>query len=189
MNFDYYIGWFVTKLCCILQFVRSGRLFVDHLAKQFARTGFHSDQATIHTSAQASSSTTRGAKGAAAQYARRMLKDYKFPEIRTEDCDQSYLLGSGPGGQNVNKLQNAAQLRHKPTNIVVKVHESRLLQENIKLAFDALKFAVDRHLNGDACYESEFQRLERKYEKKTKRAREKRRQSKQAPGSSDDVSS
>ncbi|KAI6191173.1 RF-PROK-I domain-containing protein [Aphelenchoides bicaudatus] len=109
-----------------------------------------------------------------------MLKEYKLPEIRTEDCEQKYIQGWGPGGQAVNKKQNAAQVIHKPTGIVVKVHESRLLQDNIKLAFERLKLAVDRHLNGDNCYEEEFKRLERKYEQRAKKSREKRRKLKEA---------
>jgi protein subunit release factor A len=49
---------------------------------------------------------------------------------------------------------NAAQLRHIPTNIVVKVHESRLLQDNIQIAFDRLKLAIDNQLNGENSYEA-----------------------------------
>jgi len=86
------------------------------------------------------------------------------------------MSGSGPGGQKVNTSQNAVQLRHKPTNIVVKVHESRLLQENVQIAFERLKLEVDRHLNGKNCYMELFKRLEREREEKFNRARAKRRQ-------------
>jgi protein subunit release factor B len=67
-----------------------------------------------------------------------MLKEYELPEIKSgkryilqhrpiqmvvlEDCEQTYISGWGPGGQKVNTAQNAAQLRHKPTNIVIKVN-------------------------------------------------------------------
>lgn len=62
---------------------------------------------------------------------------------------------------------------------IFQVHESRLLQDNIKIAFERLKYAVDNHLNGSKSYEAEFQRFERRYEQRTKRTREKRRQIKE----------
>ena len=33
------------------------------------------------------------------------------------------------------------------------VHESRLLPKNVDIAFERMKHAVDRHYNGDDCYE------------------------------------
>ncbi|KAK6034064.1 hypothetical protein COOONC_28424 [Cooperia oncophora] len=83
------------------------------------------------------------------------LKNYKFPELKKEDCEQKYISGWGPGGQKVNTAQNAVQLRHLPTGLVVKVHESRLLPKNIEIAFERLKHALDRHINGDECYEAQ----------------------------------
>ncbi|VDO24746.1 unnamed protein product [Haemonchus placei] len=53
------------------------------------------------------------------------LKNYKFPEIKKDDCEQKFISGWGPGGQKVNTAQNAVQLRHKPTGLVVKVSERR----------------------------------------------------------------
>ncbi|VDM72437.1 unnamed protein product, partial [Strongylus vulgaris] len=101
-----------------------------------------------------------------------------------------YISGWGPGGQKVNTAQNAVQLRHIPTGLVVKVdhiktfslttyikrafqvHESRLLPKNIDIAFERLKFALDRHLNGENCYEEQYKRLQREKELKAKRRRE-----------------
>ncbi|MFH4980685.1 hypothetical protein AB6A40_007394 [Gnathostoma spinigerum] len=107
------------------------------------------------------------------------LKNYVFPEINADSCEQKYISGWGPGGQKVNTAQNAVMLRHKPTNVVVKVHESRLLSKNIKIAFERLKFAVDRHINGDNCYEEQYKRLEALREAKNNRQRQKRRREKE----------
>uniref|UniRef100_A0A7E4VU33 RF_PROK_I domain-containing protein n=1 Tax=Panagrellus redivivus TaxID=6233 RepID=A0A7E4VU33_PANRE len=104
------------------------------------------------------------------------LKDYVFPEIRKEDCDQKFISGWGPGGQKVNTAQNAVMLKHKPTGITVKVHDSRLLPENIKIAHERLKFAVDRHLNGDNSYQAQLDRLQREVELRRNRQRMKKRQ-------------
>ncbi|RCN27104.1 hypothetical protein ANCCAN_27163 [Ancylostoma caninum] len=103
------------------------------------------------------------------------LKDYKFPELKPEDCEQKYISGWGPGGQKVNTAQNAVQLRHIPTGLVVKVHESRLLPKNIDIAFERLKHVLDRHVNGDNCYEEQYKRLQREKEAKVKKKREMQR--------------
>lgn len=67
--------------------VRPGCMFL--LVKQLARLNVFTQ--SFHASATLSSKRT----GAAAQYARRQLKDYQFPEIRNEDCEQNYISGWG----------------------------------------------------------------------------------------------
>uniref|UniRef100_A0A914YVM0 Prokaryotic-type class I peptide chain release factors domain-containing protein n=1 Tax=Panagrolaimus superbus TaxID=310955 RepID=A0A914YVM0_9BILA len=104
-----------------------------------------------------------------------LLKDYVFPEIRKEDCEQKYISGWGPGGQKVNTAQNAVMLKHKPTGITVKVHESRLLPENINIAFERIKLAVDQHINGENCYQSQFQKLQKEIEAKRNQQRKRKR--------------
>ncbi|CAI4227769.1 unnamed protein product [Auanema sp. JU1783] len=108
------------------------------------------------------------------------LKDYKFPEVKKDDCEQKYISGWGPGGQKVNTAQNAVQLRHIPTGLVVKVHESRLLPKNIDIAFERMKFILDRHFNGDNCYEEQFKKLQKAKEQKAKKQRAKNRQMKES---------
>ncbi|CAD5228956.1 unnamed protein product [Bursaphelenchus okinawaensis] len=119
-----------------------------------------------------------GGGGAAAQRARKLLKGYQFPEIRADDCQQQFISGWGPGGQKVNTAQNAVQLKHIPTNVSVKVHESRLLPENVSIAYERLKYAVDKHINKDECYTAQFDRITREYEQKMKSQRRKRREAK-----------
>uniref|UniRef100_A0AC35ERH1 Prokaryotic-type class I peptide chain release factors domain-containing protein n=1 Tax=Panagrolaimus sp. PS1159 TaxID=55785 RepID=A0AC35ERH1_9BILA len=107
--------------------------------------------------------------------AKQLLKDYVFPEIRKEDCEQKYISGWGPGGQKVNTAQNAVMLKHKPTGITVKVHESRLLPDNINIAFERIKLAVDQHINGENSYQSQLQKLQKEIEIKRNQQRKKKR--------------
>ena len=46
-------------------------------------------------------------------------------EIREEDLTESFILGSGPGGQKVNKSCVCVMLVHKPTGQVVKCAQTR----------------------------------------------------------------
>ncbi|KAI1719310.1 RF-1 domain-containing protein [Ditylenchus destructor] len=109
-------------------------------------------------------------------WARRKLKGYVFPVIEQKDCEKKPILGWGPGGQKVNKSQNAIYVRHVPTGCSVKVHESRLLLKNEEIALEKLKLKVDRHLNGDNCYEEQLQRLEREHQEKMARSAAKQRE-------------
>lgn len=51
-----------------------------------------------------------------------------------EDLEESFVLGSGPGGQKVNKTSSAVRLYHAPSGLTVKVGESRSREINRWLA-------------------------------------------------------
>jgi len=51
-----------------------------------------------------------------------------------EDLEESFVLGSGPGGQKVNKTSSAVRLYHAPSGLTVKVGESRSRELNRWLA-------------------------------------------------------
>ncbi|VDP01189.1 unnamed protein product [Soboliphyme baturini] len=79
-------------------------------------------------------------------------KNYQFPEVAERDLEEQFVSGSGPGGQKVNTSQNCVVLKHLPTGIVVKVHESRNLEANRKIARHRLTERLDHHFNGDQCF-------------------------------------
>ncbi|KAK3685945.1 peptide chain release factor-like protein [Podospora appendiculata] len=64
------------------------------------------------------------------------------------EIDESYLKGSGPGGQKINKTNSAVQLIHKPTGIVVKCQATRSREQNRKIAREILAAKVDVLVNG-----------------------------------------
>ncbi|KAF2119163.1 RF-1 domain-containing protein [Lophiotrema nucula] len=54
--------------------------------------------------------------------------------ILDSEIEESFLKGSGPGGQKINKTSSAVQLKHLPTGIVIKCQESRSRSYNRKAA-------------------------------------------------------
>jgi protein subunit release factor B len=62
---------------------------------------------------------------------------------------ESFLKGSGPGGQKINKTSSAVQLKHLPTGIVVKCQETRSRDQNRKLARRILSEKLDEMEKGD----------------------------------------
>ncbi|KAK7966721.1 uncharacterized protein PG986_000998 [Apiospora aurea] len=65
------------------------------------------------------------------------------------DLDESFLKGSGPGGQKINKTNSAVQLKHLPTGIVVKCQETRSRSQNRLIARQLLANRLDDLTKGD----------------------------------------
>lgn len=65
------------------------------------------------------------------------------------DLDESFLKGSGPGGQKINKTNSAVQLKHLPTGIVVKCQATRSRTQNRLIARQLLAERLDDLTRGD----------------------------------------
>lgn len=60
-------------------------------------------------------------------------------DIRPQDVRVEFFRSSGPGGQNVNKVETAVRLHHIPSGLTVTSRESRSQQKNRERAMEILR--------------------------------------------------
>lgn len=93
---------------------------------------------------------------------KRHLDYSKVPKLDEADLEEQFIRGSGPGGQATNKTNNAVLLKHKPTGLIVKCHETRSLWDNKKRAREIMITKLDNLLNKEYSIEAQIRVLEKK---------------------------
>lgn len=63
----------------------------------------------------------------------------KAVEIKAEDLDWQFTTAGGPGGQNVNKVNSAVRLTHRPSGLTLSVRQERSQFQNKQIALDMLR--------------------------------------------------
>lgn len=97
-----------------------------------------------------------------------------YSPLDESELEEMYTKGTGPGGQSVNKTSNCVVLKHIPTGIVVKCHETRSLHSNRKLARQRLQERLDVHYHGENSFvELQKKDFARRKEERKKRTRDK----------------
>ncbi|OXB84955.1 UNVERIFIED_CONTAM: hypothetical protein H355_016077 [Colinus virginianus] len=86
---------------------------------------------------------------------------------------EQFVRGDGPGGQATNKTSNCVVLKHVPSGIVVKCHQTRSVEQNRKLAREILREKVDLFYKGEESdVFKEKKASEKKKQEKKRRAKE-----------------
>lgn len=96
----------------------------------------------------------------------------QLPPLEDDDLVETFVRGSGPGGQKINKTSNRVVLVHEPTQIRVECQETRSLQQNRKIARKRLQMKLDEYYNGS---QSKTQMAARKASTKKARSKAKSR--------------
>ncbi|XP_004636028.1 probable peptide chain release factor C12orf65 homolog, mitochondrial [Octodon degus] len=113
-----------------------------------------------------------GGPAAMLQVARK--RDYPaLLPLDESELEEQFVKGHGPGGQATNKTSNCVVLKHVPSGLVVKCHQTRSVDQNRKLARKILQEKVDVFYNGEnspVCREK--REAEKKKQERKKRAKE-----------------
>ena len=96
----------------------------------------------------------------------------QVPILHPKDLEEKFTLGSGPGGQAVNRTANAVFLKHLPTGLWVKCHQTRSIEKNRKIARQLLTTKLDNHINGENSVENQQKLIDKiKLEKKREKTK------------------
>lgn len=87
------------------------------------------------------------------------------------DCDieETFITGSGSGGQKVNKTSSCVVLQHIPTGVVVKCQKTRYRENNRFFARRVLCEKLDEIINGKQSQASKDAARIRKQKKRRKK--------------------
>lgn len=69
--------------------------------------------------------------------------------VREEDLEERFILGSGSGGQKINKTSSCVYLKHLPTGHEVQCQESRSREKNRALARERLCDFLEKKIAED----------------------------------------
>ena len=100
-----------------------------------------------------------------------LRKDMQSLGVDEADLDERFILGSGAGGQKINKSNTCVMLKHVPTGVVVKCQHTRSREDN--------RFHARRRLC-DKLKEQRDDVLSKRQQAAAKIARQKRRRSRRA---------
>ncbi|XP_003761124.1 probable peptide chain release factor C12orf65 homolog, mitochondrial [Sarcophilus harrisii] len=107
------------------------------------------------------------------------MESHALLPLNETDLEEQFVKGHGPGGQATNKTNNCVVLKHIPTGIVVKCHQTRSVDQNRKLAREILQGKVDLFYRGEDSHiykaKKEAERRKREKKKKAKETLEKKR--------------
>ncbi len=103
-----------------------------------------------------------------------LLKRMAAIGMKESDFEESFVRGTGAGGQKINKTSSAVWIKHVPTGLEVKCQESRQQSLNRFLARRMLVEKLEGQVFAKASQkQQEVEKLKRQKRKRSKRAKAK----------------
>jgi protein subunit release factor B len=85
--------------------------------------------------------------------------------VNPEDIEETFIRGSGPGGQKINKTSSTVRLVHRPSGVEVRCQSERSQAQNRLIAMERLCAALESRQRAAAA----AQQAEREKERRRKR--------------------
>ncbi len=94
--------------------------------------------------------------------------------ICEDDLEESFIRGSGAGGQKINKTSSCVQLIHRPTNIVIRCQKERSQSLNRFLARRELCDKIESiKLGKQSAQAREIHKIKKQKKRRSRRSKEK----------------
>lgn len=98
------------------------------------------------------------------------------------DTDITFFIGSGPGGQNRNKVETGVRLYHRPSGITIEAGRRSSQARNREIAFERLKMRLEKLNHPPAPrIPTKVPRASKRARLQEKRVRSARKQERQQP--------
>lgn len=95
-------------------------------------------------------------------------------QIREEDLLEKFILGSGPGGQKINKTASTVYLKHLPSKIEIKCSKERSQEINRFLARRELCERIEKQVFGTkTSKEKEAEKIKKQKKRKERKLKRK----------------
>lgn len=95
-------------------------------------------------------------------------------EVFADDIEESFVTGSGKGGQKINKTANCVQLRHLPTGTEVKCQKHRERSANRVSAYKLLILKIEEEKKGaESERQQKIFKIRKQKKRRSKKAKEK----------------
>lgn len=103
-----------------------------------------------------------------------ILQKARELKINPADISESFIRGSGAGGQKINKTASCVYLKHLPTGIEIKCQRHREQSRNRQSAYKLLILKIEERIKGEQSdLAKRIHKLKKQKQKRSKRAKEK----------------
>lgn len=93
--------------------------------------------------------------------------------VKEDDIEEKFVLGSGKGGQKLNKTSSCVYIKHVPSGIEVKCQKSRSRDSNRFLARRELCERIEERVLGEKSRKrQEIERIRRQKRRRSRRQKE-----------------